>query len=422
MLFKKLCFFKFGPIYFLKCCLFSVMSMVTKDTIKLALIFACIALHCIDGVGVFYSNAFDEKTLALSQSSSNFLALRDYIPFLARIAGGYCLGKLADKIGFFKTMEIICLVPVITGCAILFFESPAIFENTILRSIGYWILKFIRWSSLILPLIYIFQHTEKSKHWKYSAIAFSTFVLGMLINNRLFIVYKSADSFNLFLINILCGLLSLIIYFYLNTMPKIKLENIKKNQILKQARSFAFLLAGTVGACLSYQFYFVEQYFSTVMIIETAGQYIAYSPFWITLFLTILPLAKITRTLDLAKILKISLTGIILSAVLLHITPLYNEHILFIHQIMYALSFGLFLGPALRFIYQLLQINHSYFLTNFIFGFGFSFFSMASSLIAKTKFLPAPLLGLVLIIAVMSLCLWMLSYFKFSKENEEYKC
>ena len=177
------------------------MSMVTKDTIKLALIFACITLNCIDGVGVFYSNAFDEKTLTLSQNSSNFLALRDYIHFLARIAGAYCLGKLADKIGFFKTMEIICLVPVITNCAILFFEPPAIFENTILRSLGYWILKFIRWSSLILPLIYIFQHTEKSKYWKYSAIAFSTFVFGMLINNRLFIVYKSADSFNLFLIN-----------------------------------------------------------------------------------------------------------------------------------------------------------------------------------------------------------------------------
>jgi hypothetical protein len=47
---------------------------------------------------------------------------------------------------------------------------------------------------------------------------------------------------------------------------------------------------------------------------------------------------------------------------------------------------------------------------------------MASSLIAKTKFLPAPPLGLVLITGLMASCLWMVSYFKFSKENAEYKC
>jgi hypothetical protein len=59
---------------------------------------------------------------------------------------------------------------------------------------------------------------------------------------------------------------------------------------------------------------------------------------------------------------------------------------------------------------------------NFIFGLGFSSFIMISDLLAKSKLLSAPFLGLVLITALMASCLWIISYFKFSKENAEYKC
>ncbi len=82
---------------------------------------------------------------------------------------------------------------------------------------------------------------------------------------------------------------------------------------------------------------------------------------------------------------------------------------------------GYFLTPAIRFIYQLLQGADSYFRMNFIFGAGISIFIMISSLLTKSKLLPTPFLGLLLITTLMASCLGIISYFKFSKENDEYK-
>ncbi len=415
-------FCKFETIHLLTCCLFSVISMVTKDTTKLALIFICIALHCFNGVGIFHSHPLSAKLIAFNDGDIDFMTLRNKLSFLMRIAGGYALGHLADKLGFFKTMKIICLITVTTSLFLFFLESSSIFENAIVICLAHGFLTFMRWSSLILPLTYIFRHCEKSKCWKYSAFALSAVIFAMLINSMFSIVYKSTDHFSVFLIYVTSGLLGLIIYSYLDTLPKIKLKKSQENQISKENLYLGLLLSGVCGVCFSYQFYFVENYFNTVMIIETAGRNIVYSPFWITLFFTLFPVAKTTKDLNFLKILQLSLYGILFSVALFYALPFYSKPVLFIHQVIYAVSFGLFLAPALGFIYQLLQGSHSYFRMNFIFGLGFSSFVMISDLLAKSKLLSAPFLGLVLITALMSLCLWMISYFKFSKENAEYKC
>jgi hypothetical protein len=280
----------------------------------------------------------------------------------------------------------------------------------------------MRWSSFIIPLIYIFQDCNKEKTYEYSAIALSSVVFGMLIGNMFSIICASADHFSMFLMYVTSGLLSFIIYSYLNAVTKVKLKKTQENPISKEKIILAFLLSGVCGVCLSYQFYFVENYFNTVMIVETAGRNIVYSPFWITLFLALFPIAKITKGFDFVKVVGISLSGILFSVALFYIIPSYSKAVLFIHQAIYAVSFAVFLAPAIRFIYQLLHGNHSYFRMNFIFGLGVSSFIMISDLLAKSKLLSAPFLGLVLITALMSLCLWMISYFKFSKENAEYKC
>ena len=339
-----------------------------------------------------------------------------------RIAGGYALGHLADKFGFFKSMKVICIITVITSLFLFFFESSSVFENAILICLAHVFLTFMRWSSLILPLIYILRHSEKSKCDKYSSIVLSAAIFGMLIDNMFSISYKSMDHFNVFLIYVTSGLLSFIIYKYLDTVPKVKLKKTQEYPISKEKISLAFLLSGICGVCFSYQFYFVENYFNTVMIVETAGRNIVYSPFWITLFLALFPLAKKTKDFDFVKVIGISLCGILTSVGLFYIIPVYSKPILFIHQVIYAVSFGLFLTPALRFIYQLLQGSHSYFRMNFIFGLGVSTFIMISNLLAKSKLLSAPFLGLLLITTLMASCLGIISYFKFSKENDEYKC
>ena len=401
---------------------FSVMSMVTKDTTKLALILVCIALHCFNGVGIFHSHPLSAKLIAFNEGDIDFMTLRNKLSFLMRIAGGYALGHLADKFGFFKTMKIICLITVTTSIFLFFFESSSVFENAIVACVAHGFLTFMRWSSLILPLIYIFLHCEKSKCWKYSAIGLSSVVFGMLIGNMFSIIYASADHLSMFLIYVISGLLGFISYSYLDAVPKVKLKKTQENPISIEKIILAFLLSGVCGVCFSYQFYFVENYFNTVMIIETAGRNIVYSPFWITLFLVLLPIAKKTKDLNFLKILQLSLSGILFSVALFYVIPLYSKAILFIHQVIYAVSFAVFLSPAIRFIYQLLHGNHSYFRMNFIFGLGFSSFIMISDLLAKSKLLSAPFLGLVLITALMASCLWIISYFKFSKENAEYKC
>ncbi len=318
------------------------MVMVSKDTTKLTFIFLCIALHSFSGAGIFHSHPLSEKLITFNESDIDFLTLRNKLSFLMRIAGGYALGHLADKFGFFKAMKIICLITVTTSFFLFFFESSSIFENAVLICLVHGFLTFMRWSSLILPLIYILRHCEKSKCCNYSALTLSAFIFAMLANDMFSIVYKNTDHFNVFLIYVTSGLLGFIIYSYLDTVPKIKLKKTQEKPISKEKISLAFLLSGICGVCFSYQFYFVENYFNTVMIVETAGRNIVYSPFWITLFLTLFPIAKRTKDFDFVKVLGISLCGILTSVGVFYIIPVYSKPILFIHQVIYAVSFGVF--------------------------------------------------------------------------------
>ena len=186
--------------------------MVSKDITKLSLIFICIALHCISGAGIYHSHPLSAKLIAFNEGDIDFMTLRNKLSFLMRIAGGYALGHLADKFGFFKSMKVICIITVITSLFLFFFESSSVFENAILICLAHVFLTFMRWSSLILPLIYILRHSEKSKCDKYSSIVLSAAIFGMLIDNMFSISYKSMDHFNVFLIYITSGLLSFIIY------------------------------------------------------------------------------------------------------------------------------------------------------------------------------------------------------------------
>jgi MFS family permease len=396
--------------------------VVSKDTTKLILIFICIALHCLSGAGIFHSHPLSAKLMTFNGGDIDFLAIRNKLSFLMRIAGGYALGYLADKLGFFKTMKIICLITITTSLILFFFKSSDIFENAILICLAHGLLTFMRWSSLILPFIYISRRCEKSNCCKYSTLALCAFIFGMLIDNMFSIVYKNTAPFDVFFIYVTSGLLGFVIYSYLDTVPKVKLKKTQENPISKEKISLAFLLAGVCGACFSYEFYFVENYFNTVMIVETAGRNIVYSPFWLTLFLTLFPIAKKTKNLNFVKILQLSLCGILLSVGLFYIVPVYSKPVLFIHQVIYAVSFGIFLPSALNFIYHLLQGSHSYFRMNFIFGAGVSTLIIISNLLAKAKLLPAPFLGLILITTLLTSCIGLVSYFKFSKENSACKC
>jgi MFS family permease len=322
-----------------------------------------------------------------------------------RIIGGYFLGILADKIGFFKTMKLIGSGMVIASFLLAFFDPLHIFESEILLCLVHGLMSFFRCSCFVLPVIYIFQHNQKIKRFNHSAIAWTAVIFAMLFANLCATIFSNTDQLTWCIIYGLFGLITSATYSYVEILPRPKHKQSEENPVSKQAFLLAFLLSGLCAICISYQYSFIERYLENVMIINPAGQQLIYSPFWITLALTLVPAAHITKKLQITKILQKSLIGVLFSIGLLYIIPSFDRTILVMHQIIYAISFGLFLPAALRFIYRLLQGYNSYFPMNYTFSLGFSSFILISSYLAKLNIFPAPLIGASLITVLMLACL-----------------
>jgi predicted MFS family arabinose efflux permease len=220
---------------------------------------------------------------------------------------------------------------------------------------------------------------------------------------------------------IINGSLGLAAYSCIATPSEFKTKKHPEEQVSKPAIFLAFLLAGTCGVGITYQYYFIEYYVREIMILKVPDQQVIYSPFWIALLFTLLPAAQITKNLKTVKTIQISLLGIALSVSLLYTFPSSSYFILFFHQITFAISFGLFLSPALRFIYRLLHGYNSYFYMNFIFGLGYSCFTLISSYLAGLKFLSIPIQGASLIALLMTACLWTDRHYGLSQKNIKYK-
>lgn len=387
------------------------------------IISACITLHFFNGTGLFYSHPFVEQTYyTLDTEAINFYEINTKISFLARIAGGYYLGKFADRYGFIKTMQFICLLYILAGLFLTFFDESNIFKNEILLCCVHGLLSFLRWSSFILPAIYIFQHYKKLDRPKHSAFMWTVALLGMMVANLCVSIFTNATHIDWCIAYIMSGILTLVAYSCITTSSEFKPKKVIEESIIqKQAIFLAFLLAGTCGAGITYQYYFIEHYVREVMILKVPGQQVIYSPFWVALLFTFLPAAHITKNLKTVKIIQISLLGIALSVSLLYMFPSSSYLILFIHQITFAIFFGLFLSPALRFIYRLLQGYNSYFYMNYIFCLGFSCFTLFGSYLAELSFLSIPLQGASLIALLMTACLWTDYHYGLSQKSIKYK-
>ncbi len=383
--------------------------MPSNGILTLSFLFSCVALHFFNGVGLFYSHPFPEGPNTFNDQTLDFSEISTKISFLTRIAGGYYLGKLADGIGFTKTMKIICLMYVFVGLILVFYNMQIIPESTILLCLAHGIISFLRWSCFVLPITYIFQNYDKAKRHQYSAIGWTAAVSGIMLSNFFAIIFTNTQPINWCIAYAISGILGFIIYNHIGSLPKSEKKQTTEEPISKEAIVLAFLLAGICGVGLSYQYFFIEHYFSNVMILDTPGQQVIFSPFWITLFFTFIPAAQITKNFKTIKIIQMSLLGILLSVALFYIFPFFNNFILFIHQVIFAIAFGLFLSPALRFIYRLLHGYNSYFYMNFIFCLGISCFKLLGGYLAKSKFLPTPLLGTILITLLMTISI-ILSY------------
>ncbi len=395
--------------------------MFSRSTFKLSLLFLCIFLSFFNSAAIFYSHSFSKPFISVDHEVLNFLEINTKFSFFMRIIGGYFLGKLADKIGFFKTMKLIGLGFIIASFSLLFFDPLHIFESEILLCLVHGLMSFLRWSCFILPVIYIFQHNQKIKRFSHSAIAWTAVIFAMFVANLCTTIFSNTDQLTWCIIYGLVGLMTNTIYSYVEILPRPNLQKTDVDPISKQAFLLAFLLSGLCAVCISYQYSFIEYYLKNVMIINTAGQQLIYSPFWITLVLTLIPAAHITKKLETTKILQKSLLGILFSVSLFYLIPLFDHTILVIHEIIYAISFGLFLPPALRFIYRLLHGYNFYFPMSFTFSLGFSSFILISNHLAKLNLFPAPLVGASLITLLMLACLLINHTYGLSQKNTELK-
>ncbi len=353
-----------------------------------------------------YSHPFPEKLYIFNTEEINFQEVSAKVSLLARIAGGYCLGKMADRHGFIKTMKIICLIYIITSLLLTFFDRSSVYKGEALLCLAHGLHSFLRWSSLILPAIYIFQHYKKSDRPIHSALAWTAAIGGLIMVNLCTSIFINAQQINWCVVYAISGISSIVIYSYMATLPELKIKKTQEKPVSKQAILLAFLLAWICGIGLAYQYFFVENYVRDVMILNIPGQQVIYSPFWMILFLTFLPTAQITKNLKIVEIVKISLGGISLSVSMLYIFPFFNYFVLLAHQVIFAIFFGLFLSPALRFIYRILQGYNSYFHMNFISCLGFACAPVVASYLVGLKFLSMPLRGASLIALLMAACLW----------------
>lgn len=387
--------------------------MNNNPTLKIRLILLCILLHIFNGVGLFYTHPTISKQLFIFHNKgTELIEICTKVSLFARILGGYFLGKISDKYGFNKTMQIICLAYFFISILIGFLDKLDFLQGASLLCLVHALHSFLRVSSLIIPTIYIFHHCKNDQEiYKYSAFAWLFAFAGMALINLFVTIFVNMHSLNWCFVYALDSIISFIIYCYIKTFPEVKWtqpqESISKYNIL-----LAFLFAGICGSGLLYQFYVIDHYVKDVMIVETAGQQVIYSPFWITLFFMILPAIKIIKSVGIVNTIFISLLGILFSVSLLCIAPLVNYYTFFTHQVIFAIFFSLFLSPTLAFIYQLLQKHNSYFLISFTFNLGFTCFGGITFYTAILNFLPVPFLGASIIILLMLTCLLILFYKK----------
>lgn len=393
--------------------------MSSDPPLRLTLIFICIFLHFFNAVGLFFSHSFPEQVYIFNGEQVDFLDISDKTNFLLRIAGAYWLGKAADKIGFVKVMKVICLLNIFVSLLLTFFDIFSIFEKGIWLCILRGLLSFLRASCFVLPTIYILRNYTKQKYYQYSAFAWVSSIAGIMAANLFFNFFShSSTSWNI--VYALSGFFCFMVYSHATAVPELKTQE-AVSPISKPAFLLAFLLAGILGISVSYQYFYIQHYAADVMVLNTSGQHLIYSPFWITLLLTTIPMAQITKHLEFSKVLNILLIGILFSVSILYIFPSLNQLTLFFHKVIFAASVGLFLSPVFMVIYRLLQGYNSYFYVNWVLCLGTSCFMLLTIYMEKLKFILPPLLGASLLALLILSCLWVGHHFCFFSNNDQEK-
>lgn len=378
--------------------------MFHKLPIKTILILVCIALQLFNGMGLFYSHPYlSKRILTFNDMDPRLLEVTNQLEFVARIAGAYCLSKIADKYGFISTMKFVSFAYFCISVLICLFSQVPIQQGIIMLCVSHDLYAFFRTSTIVMSAIYLLQHCKDLEAYKYSALAWVAAFLGMAAINLGVVVFKNIQPFGWSIVYVITSAICFIAYWYISTIQKPEQKKEKKSPLSFHAIFLAFLIAGICGTVIIYQYYVVDNYIKNVMILNTSRNVI-FSPFWISLAIMLLPAARIARCIGVVNTILISLIGVIFSAILLYTFPFLNYSALFAYKTIFGISISLFIAPALAFTFQLLKANYSYFI-NFIFHLGFVCFGSIIYYAKLIKIAPPPLQATTIITVLMLGCL-----------------
>ena len=226
-------------------------SVYSDSTLKLVLIFACVVLHSF-GLGLFFSHPFTEQLYDFNGEQVDFSQMSGRATFLLRVVGSCCLGIIADKIGFVKTMRLICVISITASMLLVFHDTLNVFEAGMILCSVRGLHSFFRVASFILPITYILRHYEKMIPCEYSSFAWTLGILGIMLADLCVSILPNFQPINWSLVYTTSSTLSLIIYCSIRALPE---SNTKQavEPISKPAFLLTFLLTGICGVGFSYQ-------------------------------------------------------------------------------------------------------------------------------------------------------------------------
>lgn len=367
--------------------------MVPNHSLKISVILICISLHLFNEVGLLYSHpSVIKQFFALCGEEickrETYAQTSFFIRIIGGLIGSYCFSKFADKNGFIKTMQIICIAYFCVGILLILVGQLSVSSSIMLLWLSQGLHTSLRFSAFILPTIYIFKFYKPHERYKYSALIWIAGFIGTAAINLGASIFVRAQHIDWCIVYIASSATSFILYKCIVEFPNIENKKIVKGIPIK-SDLLVFLFAGVCSVGLVYQ-YHVESYVRDVMIVENSKPY---SPFWVSLLIMLLPASQIAKNIGLINTIYLSLLGILLSVTLFYVFPLMSYYTFFAHQIIFAIFFSLFLAPSICFMYQILHECNSYFYLNFIFCTAFAVFYFLVIYLAKLKILSAPFLA-----------------------------
>lgn len=155
--------------------LINFLLMVPNHSLKILLILICISLHLFNEVGLLYSHpSVIKQFFALYGEEickrETYAQTSFFIRIIGGLIGSYCFSKFADKNGFIKTMQIICIAYFCVSILLILVGQLSVSSSIMLLLLSQGLHTSLRFSAFIITTIYIFKFYKVHERYKYSAL------------------------------------------------------------------------------------------------------------------------------------------------------------------------------------------------------------------------------------------------------------